>query len=199
MSEAREVLREYLRVIKSLKKPPERQSNKRFRGQVFASIFCEHLSKYVPHCDVVLGPIWIKGLEWIEWDCAIVKRAPVRYRLYDPDKVVALFECKVSGIYGGRDKLPIILENIRGKFKEAEKLGIRCFYVSLMEAKPRSEKSIDYYKETKKTLEGKAFILFNSRSVKSEDNRDVEGLVRDSEEFEGEWDALIKEVLRLIR
>lgn len=199
MSEAREVLREYLTVVKSLKKPPERKSNKRFRGHVFASIVCKHLSKYVPNYDVVLGPSWVKGLEWIEWDCAIVKRTPVMYKLYDPDKVVALFECKVRGIYGGRDKLPTILENIRGRFKEAEKLGIRCFYVSLMEAKPRKEKSIDYYKETKRRLEGRAFILFNSHSIKAEDSRDVEEIVRDSEEFEGEWETLISEVLRLPR
>ena len=123
MSEAREILREYLTVVKSLKKLFERRSNKRFRGHVFASIVCKYLSKYVPHCDVVLGPLWVKGLEWIEWDCAIVKRALVMYKLYDPDKVVALFECKVRGIYGRRDKLPTILENIRGRFRETEKLG----------------------------------------------------------------------------
>jgi len=199
MNEAREILREYLTVVKSLKKPPERRSNKRFRGHVFASILCKHLSKYVPNYDVVLGPIWIKGLEWIEWDCAIVKRAPVMYNLYDPDKVLVLFECKVRGIYGGRDKLPTILENMRDRFRKAEKLGIRCFYASLMEVKPREKKSIDYYEETKRRLEGRAFILFNSRSIKTEDSRDVEELVRNSEEFEGEWETLISEILRLSR
>lgn len=199
MSEAREILREYLTVVKSLKKPPERRSNKRFRGHTFASILCKHLSKYVPNYDVVLGPLWVKGLEWIEWDCAIVKRAPVMYKLYDPDKVVALFECKVRGIYGRRDRLPTILENMRGRFKEAEKLGIRCFYVSLMEAKAKKASGINYYKETKRWLEGRAFILFNSHSIRSEDSKDVEELVRDSEEFEGEWETLISEVLRLLQ
>ena len=56
----------------------------------------------------------------------------MRYRLYDPDKVVALFKYKASGIYSGSHKLPIILKNMQSKFKEAEKLGIRCFYVSLI-------------------------------------------------------------------
>jgi len=43
----------------------ERRSNKRFRGHIFASIFCKHLSKYVPNYDVVLGPLWVEGLERI--------------------------------------------------------------------------------------------------------------------------------------
>ncbi|MCD6465983.1 hypothetical protein J7L27_06430, partial [Candidatus Bathyarchaeota archaeon] len=88
---------------------------------------------------------------------------------------------------------------MRGRFREAEKLGIRCFYVSLMEVKPISDKGIDYYEETKRRLEGRAFILFNSHSIKTEDSRDIEELVRDSEEFEGEWEALISEVLRILR
>jgi len=123
----------------------------------------------------------------------------VMYKLYDPDKVVALFECKVRGIYGRRDRLPTILENMRGRFREAEKLGIRCFYVSLMEAKAKKASGINYYKETKRWLEGRAFILFNSHSIRSEDSKDVEELVRDSEEFEGEWETLISEVLRLLQ
>ena len=28
---------------------------------------------------------------------------------------------------------------MRGRFEEAEKLGIKCFYVSLMEARPKEE------------------------------------------------------------
>ena len=52
---------------------------------------------------------------------------------------------------------------------------------------------------SERRLEGREFILFNSHLIKTEDSRDAKELVRDSEEFEGEWEALISEILRLSR
>jgi hypothetical protein len=51
-------------------KAQSRRSSNRFRGHVFASIVMESIGKNVSRdkYQPVIGPIWIKGLEWIEWD-----------------------------------------------------------------------------------------------------------------------------------
>jgi len=202
LSEPRKILYEYLNVELNLKEPPEGRSNKSFKGYIFSKILSDHLKKYLSKdYKIVIGPLWIKDLEWIEWDCAVVKKdAKAEYRRYNPDDIIALFECKVSGIYDRLKELPKRYIKINGIFEEAKNICsnlIKCIYVSLMEAKPKN-KGFNYYEETKKNIEN-SFILFNSRSVEKlkEMFSDPREIASKAEEFKGEWNKLIKIIRQL--
>ena len=201
LSESRRILYEFLVIELSLRNPPERRSNKVFRGYVFSKILAEHLKHYLKSGEIVVGPLWIQGLEWIEWDCAVVREGAKRLHNMNwflPDDIIALFECKVSGIYGKREELPEKFNQINYNFEEARKIckNLRkCLYVSLMEAKPK-KRGINYYEETKKHIKN-SFILFNSRSVDAlkTKHRDSKEIASKAEEYEGEWEALVRTIL----
>lgn len=79
--------------------------NSRFHGHAFASIAMAHIKKQIPlnRYTPVLGPIWIAGLETIEWDGAILRNDLIKYSLpnyFAPCGVVAVFEFKSAGVYG---------------------------------------------------------------------------------------------------
>ncbi|MHA1608535.1 MAG: hypothetical protein ACTSUJ_00845 [Candidatus Njordarchaeales archaeon] len=200
LSESRRILYEFLVIDLSLKKPPERRSNKTFRGYVFSKIFAEHLKPHLKFGEIVVGPLWIQELEWIEWDCAIVREGAKRLHginWFLPDDIIALFECKVSGIYGSRNELPDMFNRINHNFEEAKEICENlkeCLYVSLMEVKPK-KKGINYYEETKKHIKN-AFILFNSRSVDAlkAKHKDPKEIASKAEEYEGEWESLIRTI-----
>lgn len=172
---SREILFEYLRVVLGLGTPPVRRSNKGFKGYIFTDILSRHLKDTISdRYSLVVGPLWIKGLEWIEWDLAITEEnAMLDYaRWYNPDKIVVLFECKVSGIYGKREELCKLCEKLKDRFKSAHKVCknlMECYYVSLVEAKPiDGEDGINYYKVAKEEIKDSfisSFMFFNSRSV----------------------------------
>ena len=179
MKVAREILYKYLKIHLQLQRP-RGKSDKAFRGYIFTKIFSEYLAKYVekPY-KLVLGPLWIRGLEWIEWDLAIIKEGEYD-KWIDPRNIAVLFECKVHGVYGKIDKLVKLYERIEENFKRA---GDKCpelrktYYVSLAEAKPLrpSRKSIDYYKLAKENISN-SVILFNSRSIQRLYNNYTKGL-----------------------
>jgi len=202
LSEPRKILYEYLNIELNLKEPPEGRSNKPFKGYIFSKILSDYLKKYLSKdYKIVIGPLWIKDLEWIEWDCAVVKKdAKVEYNRYDPDDVIALFECKVRGVYGGYSDLPKTFKRINNIFEEAKSVCSslrKCIYVSLMEAKPKKD-GINYYEETKKNIEN-SFILFNSRSVEKlkEMFSDPREIASKAEEFKGEWNKLVEIIRQL--
>jgi hypothetical protein len=162
---------------------PKGRSNNRFKGNLFASIALTHINNVIPNGKyrLILGPLWIKGMEYIEWDGAIVaKDADETFEKYfDADKIVALFEFKCNGIYGGRKKgkgktVEEVISYIKDNFSNAKTKcsNIKClFYISLCERKPLASKKakqpINYYEETRK-LEPDitTCILFNSNSMK---------------------------------
>lgn len=197
MDVAREVLFEYLKNVFNLR----RGNNKPFRGYLFTCILSKYLVKCIPESyRIVLGPLWIKGLEWIEWDMAIVRRCarPHYNRWYNPNDVIVLFECKVNGVYGSRDKLNTLLNKIKDNFKQAHEIcrSLRgCLYVSLMEVKPKGEDSINYYEKTKNVIKN-SIIFFNSRSIRSLSNKYRNNPNRVVEEAESldSWDKLIKKI-----
>lgn len=203
IDEPRKILLEYLNIEFSLKKPPKRKSNKSFKGYIFVKILSKFLRKHTPKSyTLVLGPLWIKGLEWIEWDLAIIKKDanPEYDVLYNPEDIIALFECKVSGIYGGKNELKKIINRIKNNFEKAKKICNnlkKCFYISLMEVKPKKT-GINYYRETKKNIEN-SFILFNSRSIEylSKSCRNPLEIAIKAEEFKNEWKNLIESLLKL--
>ncbi len=161
-------------------KPQKRKSNNRFRGHVFSSIGMNHIAKHISleEFTPVLGPVWIKDLEWIEWDGAIIKNSSkeILPHYYKPSDIAAIFEFKINGIYGtkypqkGKKTVQQVVKSINDNFEAAKRLNknLGCFYISLYERRPDSKRKrsqgtpIDYYAETKK-LPITTCILFNSR------------------------------------
>lgn len=179
MEVAREILYRYLKIYLQLQRP-RGKSDKAFRGYIFTKVLSEYLARYVekPY-KLILGPLWIKGLEWIEWDLAVVKEGGYG-KWIDPENIAILFECKVHGVYGKRDELEKLYRKIEEKFRSAR--GIcpylrKTYYISLMEAEPlrSSRRGIDYYKQTKENISN-SFILFNSRSIHKLYNNYTKGL-----------------------
>jgi len=160
------------------------RSNNRFRGHVFASIAMEHIKKHVPleKYATVLGPVWIKSLERVEWDGIIIKKdsKEVFPHYYNSSDIIAIFEFKVGGIYGvkkpqkGKKTVRQVIEEIKANFDDARnscKNLLGCFYISLHERKPdeSKRKPINYYAETKAILtDTTTCILFNSKSFEKE-------------------------------
>lgn len=142
---------------------------------MFATVALKHIRKYIPQkYETVLGPLWIRGLEWIEWDGAIIRRCAEQIfeKYYNPDDVIALFELKSGGIYGGSETIQNVISGIKGNFQEAKKVCPnlkRCFYITLHERKPKRKGSINFYGETKK-LEPEIIVcvLFDSASIETE-------------------------------
>jgi hypothetical protein len=185
---------------------PTNRSNRRFLGHYFASIAMNHISKYVPMEKYVpvLGPVWIKGLEWVEWDGAVVKKdsKEIFPHCYDPSDIAVIFEFKVSGIYGlktprkGKKTVQEVVENIKGNFEAAKGLykNLGCFYISLHERRPdpnrkqRRGAPINYYAETKKLpADITTCILFNSRSFEKSSPEQLDSWA----EMIGKLDALL--------
>jgi hypothetical protein len=83
----------------------------------------EHIGKNIPKDKYipVIGPIWIKGLEWIEWDGALIKKdgEEILFHYYKPDAIAAIFEFKTAGIYGvknpqeGKKTIHDVIKKIR--------------------------------------------------------------------------------------
>lgn len=86
-----------------------------------------------------------------------MKKNAYRDTLYfAPEDIIALFELKARGIFGGRESLHRQLRKIREKFREARQACgnlKECFYVSLQERTPKRAGSIDYYWIVRKELE----------------------------------------------
>lgn len=182
-------------------KPLKGKSNRAFIGHIFAGIALNYMAKYISQpYKVVLGPLWIQQLEWVQWDGAIIKRdaQEILERYYLPKDFVALFEFKTRGIYGRKEKkdkqktVGEVIEDIRQNFHSAQVLCPnlrRCFYVTLHERKPMRRTSIDYFGETKK-LEPEIVtcILFDAYSIE-----------RGSQpvQYPNEWKRLITELQQL--
>lgn len=199
--EVNQILNEFESMRKRMKNPPKKKSNRDFVGHVFATIALKHMATHISsQYNVVSGPLWIQGLEWIEWDGAVIRSGSkeIFENYHNPQNVVALFELKSGGIYGRKSPqkgkgrtLQEVIDGIRRNFCEAGKICPnlkRCFYVSLHERKPKRKDSINYYGETKK-LEPKIVtcILFESSSL--EKKRPLP--------FNGEWDRLAVELKNL--
>jgi hypothetical protein len=185
---------------------PSKRSNRAFLGHIFATIALKHLAKHVsPQYEALLGPLWIKGLEWVEWDGAVVRKGSRELfeKYYHPDDVIALFEFKSSGIYGRKhpqkDKgktVEEVVEDIRKNFDYARKLCPNlngCFYISLHERVPRHERKpdgefpINYYEETKKLgPDITTCVLFDSYSIEKNKPKSLD-----------DWDTLVKELEKL--
>jgi hypothetical protein len=193
-SENMQMRLEFLEEKNVLLKVPEGKSNNRFLGHIFAKIVMDHIMKHLSmhKYRLVLGPLWLKHLEWVEWDGAIArKESKAIYECYyEPREILALFEFKISGIYGRKTRkegqkgktVQEVVFGIRENFKAAQDLGAakeRCFYISLHERKTKPEADlkenppINYYAEAKK-LESDALtcILFNSTTFEK-DNPDT--------------------------
>ena len=196
-----DILKEYYGITSQLEKPPSGKSNKGFRGHVFCKILADHISKYVRKYDIVLGPLWIKGIEWIEWDLALVRKGAKQINglnWYSPEDIIALFECKVHGIYGSEGEIQEVLGRIKGNFDEAKRICKnlkRCFYVSLKEARP-IRRGIDYYEETKKVIKD-SYIFFNSRLLGDSIRMDELEEIAKKAEFKGEFKRFIEALLQL--
>jgi len=129
----------------------------------------------------------------------IKKEAQLDYNVrLNPNDVIALFECKVKGIYGKKEDLERCggpLKTIKEKFKIAEnhcKNLKGCFYISLMEAIPSRKDSTNYYLLTKKCLGEKAFVLFNSRRIRENKINQTKRILNEASEITGEWERLQK-------
>jgi len=93
MEVAREILYRYLKIYLQLRRP-RGKSDKAFREYIFTKILSEHLANYMEKSyKLVLGPLWIRGLEWIKWDLAIIKEGGYD-KWIDPRSIIILFECK---------------------------------------------------------------------------------------------------------
>jgi hypothetical protein len=164
-----------------IQKPESHRSNKRFRGYLFASIAMEQISVMIPQekYRLVLGPVWVKDLEYVEWDGAIVKKEAKEIcpNYLTPTILPQYSNLKIAGIYGvkkpqkGKKTVIEVMKNINDNFKKARDLfqNIGCFYISLYERKPKDseKKPINYYSETKKGLAAiTTCILFNNRNYK---------------------------------
>lgn len=193
-----EILSEFLSIYTRLSKPSKGKSNKGFVGNLFAEILTKKMRKYVSsEYKITVGPLWISGLEWIEWDAAVITQATPKTfdRLFDSKDIVALFELKTRGIYGRKhpDKgktVQQVIRSIEENFCLAKKHCSdlkNCFYVSLQERSPKRKGSIDYYRETKK-LEPEIVtcILFQSPLEK-----------QPHFPYPNEWNKLVGELNRL--
>jgi len=66
---ASDLLFEYLSIVLSIQPLEESRSCKGFKGYMFVKIFSKFLEENLSNrYRVVLGPLWIRRLEWIEWD-----------------------------------------------------------------------------------------------------------------------------------
>ena len=99
--EALQIRSEFYTKKNALLKAPDDKSNSRFVGHVFAQIAMDHLVKHLPadRYRLFLGPLWLRNLEWVEWDGAIIKREAkeIFQNYYEPTDIIALFEFKIAG------------------------------------------------------------------------------------------------------
>jgi len=197
MGEPYKILSEFLELKKSLRQPPKRRSNSRLVGKLFTTLLFRRIEEYVPkQYSLVQQEMWIRGLEWIEWDGAIVLKPFVDKSLpvVNPSEVVALFEVKVRGIYGGKEVCKRSLRRIRENFQTAvDKCGsnLHCIYVTLQERTPKDERSVKYKCLTEEILEPVCLPIMLFRSP-LENKPVVEAIP-----YPGQWERLIEEVSQL--
>lgn len=191
--EPNKILSTFLSIKNDLEKPPKRKSNSAFKGHLFAKLLFHNIKEYISRqYALVEGPLWIHGIEWIEWDGAVIKNINNNsFSRYNPNDIVTLFEIKARGIYGGEKDARKALERIRDNFDLAKghcpNLK-QCIYVTLQERTPKRENSIDYFESTKKILEADylAIALFTSP-----------GKNEKPKPYPGEWDHLIEALKEL--
>jgi|GEM_PF-2136926 hypothetical protein len=192
MTEETSILQEFQSVAVDIR--PEEKSNNRLNGHFFACIAMNRIKPYINTIKYreILGPLWIKGQEWVEWDGAIIRKEAkeILPQYFESNDVFALFEFKTSGIYGrkkhkkGKGKtVKEVVAGIKGNFLEAQSLCPNlagAFYITLHERKPTLSKKqtkkrpIDYYKETQKLKpEVVPCALFNSTSFTKKSNRKI--------------------------
>jgi len=189
------------------KKDKKKKSIKKFLGHIFRYLLFAKIKEkeYIPkQYTLVEGPLYIRGIEWIEWDGAIVIGKKKVDSYYDSDDIIALFEIKSGGIYGdsggkkhlrGEEAVRESLKKIKKRFMEAKKqnLEIKCIYITLWERTPMNhEKSILYYDLTKEILNDDnsgflAFALYKSINKDPEPYRNVwrgeKGIARSIQEL----------------
>lgn len=192
------ILSEFLKLQRNLSKPPERRSNNRFVGKLFANLLFRRIAKYVPkEYTLVQEGLWIEGLEWVEWDGAIATRslADNSLPLFKPHEVVALFEVKARGVYGGEKVCKKSLQRIGDNFQMARNIcgsNLRCCtYVTLQERSPKKKTAVDYHGLTKSILQPVCLpiMLFESPVEK----RPLEK----AKPYLGQWELLVEAVSRL--
>jgi hypothetical protein len=204
-SENLKIRSNYLSEKSSILKVPEGKSNSRFLGHMFAKIAMDNIQGHLSMDEYTLklGPLWIRNLEWVEWDGAIIKKSSkeIYNNYYEPSDIVSLFEFKISGIYGLKSRkegqkgktVQEVVSCIKENFSGAQELGAAkdsCFYVSLHERKVKPETSlkenppIDYYAEAKKIEpEAATCILFNSTSFDKQNPVELD-----------DWSAFLKKI-----
>ncbi|MBA7694858.1 hypothetical protein ES703_103473 [subsurface metagenome] len=186
------ILSRFLKTKERLDRPPPGKSNYGYTGHLFATILFEELGRHIPRrYTLVRGPLWVHGLEWVEWDGAVTKSVlpDNSVALYEPEDIIALFEIKTRGVYGGEKEVTKALNNIAENFRDARKHCQncrQCIYVTLQERKPKRETSVPYYQRTKDILEPVCLIavLFESPV----DNKPVS----QAKPCPGEWKRLIE-------
>jgi len=197
------VLEEFNSLCQGLKKPPKGKSNKDLVGQAFVHSVFNALGKYNTKYALVVGPLWVQGLEFIEWDAAFVdkQRKPIFEGYYPPEDIIALFELKASGIFGLKKKskgepkqktVGQVVSTIKNNFMQAKstcKNMRECFYISLKERTPKRKGSINYYSKTKK-LEPNVVtcIMFESSSIEKGQT---------PKEYPREWQKLVTKLKQL--
>jgi len=196
-SEPMQILQKFRALQNTLSMPPKKKKNYFFVGHLFADIAFDYIAKHLsskPY-KVVLGPLWIKELERIQWDGALVRKeaCQILERYYKPEDVIALFEFKTSGIYGGRARVREVVKGIRDNFAAAQKIcpNIKsCFYVALHERTPKRSGSVHYFNKVKELREQTVTtcMLFSSESLE-------EG--RQPVEYPNEWSNLLNALAKL--
>lgn len=190
--EANEILSQFLSIRESLGKLPKRKSNYKFVGHLFLTLLFKELRRHIPRkYELVKGPLWIDGIEWVEWDGAVMKSMLLNDRpaLYEPQHIIALFETKARGVYGGEKECERILKNIKDNFQYAKKRCPnlkQCIYVTLQEQMPKKDSSINYYGLTKKILEPQCLVIALFQSPV--ENKPVS----EATPYPGEWQQLLE-------
>lgn len=193
-SEPYKIREEFLSISQKIRKPGK---SRRFIGNLFSDIITRKMERYISSWyKIVVGPLWIRGMEWIEWDGAIIKKGAkeIINKLFHPDDIIALFEFKTGGIYGrkhpGKGKtVRDVINDIKEKFRVARKCCSNLkgrFYVSLQERTPKRNDSIDYYGETKK-LEPEVVTCILFRSP----------IEKEAIAYPNEWNKLVRELKQL--
>lgn len=192
MREPSKILSRFLPIRKGLGKPPKGKSNYNFVGHLFAALLFGELSGYIPNqYALIQGPLWIHGLEWVEWDGAVATSMLPNnsLALYEPQDIIALFEIKARGVYGGEEVCKKSLENIRDNFRSAREVcpNLRhCIYLTLQERTPKRKGSVPYYQLTKDILQPEclAIALFHSPI----ENKPLS----EARPYLGEWQQLLE-------
>ncbi|MGD0203660.1 MAG: hypothetical protein ABSC20_07130 [Candidatus Bathyarchaeia archaeon] len=199
------------------------KSNSDFIGHAFVKFVFDFVPPNVnAKYRVVPGPLWVKSLEWIEWDGALVRKGarsglPNYFKTKD---IIALFEMKVGGIVGGRENkkkeekqgmkkkqaktVTQAIASIRSNFIAAEEKCPnlkKCFYIALRESRPqhmwqlkkeRLQFTINYYEYTKRMLNQKEIVTCLMFDSSSIDRKKNSDI-----EFPREWENLMIELNRI--